>query len=509
MYNFIDITEQQEGSTLPSEALSINGKYIENEIPGYRTLKVEGRESLESEISSIQVGSRNGEYYQGKRDVTREITVTYQMLSKSVEEFRTRFNKLCGMLDFEQAQLIFYDEQDKYYTGTKSTVDEPEGGKLNVVSSFTIFCADPYKYALVESKAINNGQNTITINNSGTKPIPISADVVMNSDNGYFALVIGEDYWQIGKPEEVDGTIQEMSTTLFDDHFNVDRGWSVNNGVTPPVTSEQLQNGSINYTQESENEGYVGVSNYGSGTSWHGASISKDNIYDENRELASNWRATWRFDFNMVGGYNDDPEGGVGHQSVTFSDEEGNIIVSVVFEDNNPSRVISDMAVYVGKQRVWDTKNTNLFYVTGRGDDGPCVVVEKIEDQINVRFSYADINKSFTTQSPEAKLKKITWYAAAYKDYKNMRNNFLRAINVVKHNVQHFDDIPNYFSSGDKVELEGETGKVFINGTYNVDVVDMGSKTLMLPPGQHTIGIAKSTFASVPDVTIRYRERWI
>ena len=62
---------------------------------------------------------------------------------------------------------------------------------------------------------------------------------------------------------------------------------------------------------------------------------------------------------------------------------------------------------------------------------------------------------------------------------------------------------------GDKVELEGETGKVYINGIYNADVVDIGSQTLMLPPGQHTIGILKSSFAEIPDVTIKYRERWI
>lgn len=506
MYEFIDTTENQNESILPSEALSINGTYIENEIAGYRTLKVEGRESLASEITSSQVGSMNGEYYQEKRDVSREITVTYQLLSSSPAEFREKYNKLCGLLDFEQAQLIFADEQDKYYVGTKSDMEVPEGGRLNVVSSFTIFCADPYKYAVAESSAQNSG-STITVNNRGTKPVPISATAKMKSDNGYFALVLDDRYWQIGKPEEVDGTTEEMSVTLFDDHLNVNRGWAVNKGITPPVTPERLQNGTIGYSEESENEGFAYVSNYASGNSWHGAAITKTVPKDENSELPKNWRATWRFDFNMVGAAI--PEEGVGHQSVTFSDEDDNIIVSVVFEDNQPARVLSDMAVYIDQQRVWTTKNTTLFYVTGRGDDGPCVIVEKIGDQINVRFSYADINLSFLAKDPDAKLAKITWYGAAYQSYTNMRNNFFRAINLIKHNVEHFDDIPNYFTNGDKVELEGNTGKVYINGVYNADVVDPGSQVLLLPPGQHTIGIAKSSFSLVPDVTISYRERWI
>ena len=38
MYNFIDVTEASEGYVLPSEALKINGEYIEDLISGYRTL---------------------------------------------------------------------------------------------------------------------------------------------------------------------------------------------------------------------------------------------------------------------------------------------------------------------------------------------------------------------------------------------------------------------------------------------------------------------------------------
>ena len=38
MYNFVDTTERYPGQNLPSEALMFNGNYLENVIPGYRTL---------------------------------------------------------------------------------------------------------------------------------------------------------------------------------------------------------------------------------------------------------------------------------------------------------------------------------------------------------------------------------------------------------------------------------------------------------------------------------------
>jgi len=44
MYNFVDTTERYPGQNLPSEALMFNGSYLENVIPGYRTLYVSGRE---------------------------------------------------------------------------------------------------------------------------------------------------------------------------------------------------------------------------------------------------------------------------------------------------------------------------------------------------------------------------------------------------------------------------------------------------------------------------------
>ena len=88
MYKFIDTTESQDNTELPSEALCINGIYIENEIEGYRTLSVEGRELLESEVSNIQIGNQDGRRYKQKRDESRTIQVNYQMLSNSPEDFR-------------------------------------------------------------------------------------------------------------------------------------------------------------------------------------------------------------------------------------------------------------------------------------------------------------------------------------------------------------------------------------------------------------------------------------
>ena len=44
LYNFIDVNEQQTKASLPSEAMNFNGSFLEDLVPGYRTLSVVGRE---------------------------------------------------------------------------------------------------------------------------------------------------------------------------------------------------------------------------------------------------------------------------------------------------------------------------------------------------------------------------------------------------------------------------------------------------------------------------------
>lgn len=52
-YKFIDIYDSQDEIALPSEAMNFNGKFLENEILGYRTLYVSGRESLAPELEFL------------------------------------------------------------------------------------------------------------------------------------------------------------------------------------------------------------------------------------------------------------------------------------------------------------------------------------------------------------------------------------------------------------------------------------------------------------------------
>ena len=97
-YEFTDTT-QRAVDWLPSEAMSINGHYIESIIPGYRTLNVAGRELMSTDVTTEEVGRRNGSIYRSKKYPERVITVTYQLMAETNEEFRRYFEELNNVLN--------------------------------------------------------------------------------------------------------------------------------------------------------------------------------------------------------------------------------------------------------------------------------------------------------------------------------------------------------------------------------------------------------------------------
>lgn len=290
MYDFIDVTEVPEGLSLPSEALKINGEYIENQISGYRTLTVEGREALSPEVSSFETGSRDGSVLKGKRYPARVIRITYQLVANSNEEFRNAYNKLASILNVTNAELVFNDETDKYFIGTPSLMGEVPPGKNSVVSEFEILCLDPFKYSLMEYEAVPDlDDSAILLDYQGTyKSFPKLEAAFYNEDEssedgettqaltgagdcGFVAFFTeDEKIIQLGDPDEADKEkTYDSSQTLVNQKFDgankwgssAKSLWQTNSGMTSAesvVHSGVIGMGVASYTQ--------GTQIYSSGT---------------------------------------------------------------------------------------------------------------------------------------------------------------------------------------------------------------------------------------------------
>lgn len=268
MYEFRDITATvSEGNILPSEALMINGEYIENLIPGYRTLTVSGREALSPELATYETGIRDGSMLQNKRYPARIITVQYQLIAESNEAFREAYNQLGGILNVENAELIFNDELDKFFRGTPSSIGAVPPGRNAVTGEFEIYCADPFKYSVVEYEATPTLEDgTILIDYNGTyKAYPTleaefyqenegDGDMPKFGDCGYVAFFNEEEkIIQLGDPEETDDEKYPSSQTLVNQKFNTETAWG-----SIAEQNWKTKSGKLNSTDVLQ-EGSVGI----------------------------------------------------------------------------------------------------------------------------------------------------------------------------------------------------------------------------------------------------------
>jgi len=145
MYEFRGINDQTtKKESLPSVAMNYNGLYFEDELDGYRTLNVGGREMLGVELTSeaVKYGSiTTGEQYPG-----RELTISYQLSAPDNTTFQKRFKELQKLLYVtSEVPIYFNDEQDTFFYGRLTSVGEVPPNKNDVFGEFTVHCDSPFK----------------------------------------------------------------------------------------------------------------------------------------------------------------------------------------------------------------------------------------------------------------------------------------------------------------------------------------------------------------------------
>lgn len=239
--------ETPQTPSLPAEAVSINGTYLETIIAGYRTLYVKGRESLATELDTFSVGTADGERVKGRRYPARVLTVGFQLLADTDADFRTRFNQLNNILSAGEADFIFNDEADKFFTGYAVMDAEVEAGRNNVTGEWKIYCAYPFKRSVALTKlsstditgvVVDENSATFTFNYDGTAPAkPIlratfasgktGGDYNEDGDCGYVAFVNqDESIVQLGNPNAVDIDVFNKNNTLINSEFSSFTGWT-------------------------------------------------------------------------------------------------------------------------------------------------------------------------------------------------------------------------------------------------------------------------------------------
>lgn len=522
MYNFIDINGTQTSSLLPPEAMNYNGVYLENEVVGYRTLYVQGRELMAAEVNERTYEGIDGAEYLGKRYPSRTITVGYQLIAESDTAFRSAFNKMNKILDAEDVKVIFDDEPDKYFIGTKVESETPDGGINAITSEFEIYCEDPKKYSITlkefTASTDSDGNLECTIINDGSMPANIEYEIVNTKDNGYIGIVSDNGIMEFGKREELDGETYKDNETLLsmNDFFNASDDSGGYDAMHPNYGTSGTLTTKTWFNTKFLALGTVGTLKGDANGGLRTLTIPADS---EGNSGCKNFYAYFHLLFYAT------LMGQTGEMSISFLTSDNKLICGCNWHkiDASGNSAKYDIVAYNPNAkssdkmagRVLKTYNYTTNHLHSQNpwywNWGHCDIRK---EGSKVTFFYW--GKYLSYNIPEIENMECAKVQIACKQYGSRSGNKLlgmfgfNAFTFQKLGVEKWRDVPNRYSAGSTVTIDGEYGKFYVNDMLKQEDEIRGTEYFKAPSGESTIKFHFSSWLTEkPTVKARIREAWL
>lgn len=530
IYEFVDVNEQQKARALPTEALQINGKYIEHLVEGYRTLTVQGREAMTAEIETQSIGKRNGSIFLFRRYPERVIRVKYQLICESAEAFRDSYNKLASVLHVENARLIFNDEPDKFFIGSPGQLESVEPGKNAITSEIEFVCPDPFKYSLKEYEVEQDVDGNLKCSYSGTFPgkpaftaqfleeAYVDGESVEHDGScGY--LVLSHDNGitlTFGNPEETDGQTVDMTETLVEDKLRasnawtaaIEEKWNLNDGAAVTYGPKKGTIGmipSVSTVTDAATQYFTGAKSYGSDTGWHGPSITCE-IPADSQGLSGATNFIFQCALKCCYGNSDTAQ--IGGLALYIHNSSGNKIAGVrIWKTAAGSK---GKIVFVAEGVVKDTaeidfQNGNKYFGSWGNNN---IRITKTGSKVEIFAGGITVTRDCPSIEDTAATH-ITFQFLRRGSSKPLTWNGLYSWKFQKMGVDTWVDNPNKFTAGDVLEIDCEDGTVRQNSVPMPVLGDIRNdwEGFSLIPGENAISAACSDWClDPPAVKMRYRE---
>lgn len=170
MYGFVDPKSRGYNRNLASEALFWNGIVLDNEISGFRTLTVEGRESINYEINKL-ARPQDGDVELGSSLAGKVIKVRFLLETKNSRDFNQSWYMLKSIVSGSKKRFTFADEPNEYRFGTVQAISNELVGTYTTTGVIEIYQSDPFVY---------NEEVIRTIKADGSKPFIFDdMDIIM------------------------------------------------------------------------------------------------------------------------------------------------------------------------------------------------------------------------------------------------------------------------------------------------------------------------------------------
>ena len=492
---------------LPLDAVSINGSYIDDDVTGLMTLRSVGREITLRELSAVS-RIADGSILVNSRYPERQIVVHFIIKRNSLANMRSSMESLKRMLDVSNATIIFNGDSSYYYIGTPTLDEDITEAWNGIVGSFTITCMDPFKYSVTEyTTTAAGGQFNVTYNGTyKSYPTLIAAfpdnrdaqgDDTTTSQCGYIGYVDQRDHvLQFGDPNDTDwADVTYPATVPVNKAFSSTTGWTLNGSKVH--TGTQVGTIGVNSTNK-----YMYSSGFGSGTDWHGPSLSKI-ITGESAPIGTNFNFTWK-------------------QKFLGTKSQFGVTEVLLWNNDNGTRTLVSGARFVKTTK--DTNCTVYMYVGSTANKGSFKVdCSKIGSssmkKIGTKITFSIAGKTFNYSSANIDTliaNEITFHFLRKGTQTVLGSNYVYGCKLQRLSFDNYEDVANIFMPGDVLTVVTQDAGVYLDdGSATVSAAYLGAlgndwEDFCLVPGSNTIAVDYSDFTTeAPTFTMKYRERFL
>ena len=439
-------------------------------------------------------------------------------------------NEIASILDVkEEVELIFGDERDKVWTvlptglpsGTPDystspptyrgtlTFDVPSGRSES--KYYTVLGTE--KPSSINGTIETNGNMYhVELNNRGTSDMSPIFKFKHKTENGYIGIFgqNSEDYFTIGNKEEADTEVVKQSELLFDY-----RDSKITDGLTASAKNVAILNDtSQNLVGTVASVDWAGrkhlfLQNAGGTTGNNAGSLTWEIPADSSGEKGSlNDYIWWRQVF-WLGAANQ-----YGFIKLTVSDENGQFLYGV--ETIKRAQGLGCEYNFMasdgngGYKMVlrWTFTGTHLDSQNPFNEPRGWSDLKRNDDRVTVYWwgSYNDLI------IPELKGKKSAKIHVAFGAIGNnplVSRMYLDGIYYRKDYVDHTIDIPNAYPANSEVEINMETGKIFVNGQNASNQHLDNSEFFVIDKGKYKLDIYFSSWIEqLPELEISWKERY-
>lgn len=362
-----------------------------------------------------------------------------------------------------------------------------------------------------------NEQGTLEaeIINEGSEEVAVSYEIKLKKESGFVGIVSEYGAMQFGKYDESDGYMDRKNVTVVSNQAGNFANWTdgtknyenTNKIITTQMTADTSFGGRLGLLPNSfTTSGTSGAYQYGAVKEYTLSNpISQWYI----------WARAW-FETGLMGQ--------TGAWCLTVLDESNHLIAGMAIEKDdtvgNTANVRFLMGDGSGGSRTVKTISftpsywlpPNPYGTQGRDKNSNMFDLVKEKDRVQF-FWYGGYYPFYDSRLANVKAKKIQFFVGQYAGRnttdRKVTHHYLNDFTFQELHVDYWKDVPNRYSSGSVINIDGEKGQIKVNNQIRLDDEVLGTTYFKVPPGKTKVQLILSSFAEITSATATIQEVYI